>query len=59
MKKLKISYYKSSEFSPLEYHVHNFPIDKPVLIGEFEPKNLIKNLTKIWENGYKRCFYMT
>jgi hypothetical protein len=49
-------YYDSFEFSPLEYHVYNFPFDKPVIIGEIEPGDLINKLTKIWENGYKGVF---
>ncbi|MCX7917475.1 MAG: hypothetical protein N2589_05040 [bacterium] len=47
-------YYDSFEnMSFLDYHNYNLLLDKPVIIGELESSNIMKKLTKLWENGYK------
>lgn len=58
-KKFKLDFYQFhyydsfQDYSPLDFHLYNLLLDKPVIIGELQPTEIIEKLTKIWENGYR------
>ncbi len=57
-KKFNLDFYQFHHYDSfqnifsLENHLYNLFLDRPVIVGELEPGDLINKLTKIWENGY-------